>query len=289
MAEAVTDGDGFYKVSIDCSDDKTYCVRATKDTLDDVNVYGITATPGSGRYAVEPIYMGYTENGALYPSQFVVRDAADPNRPLAGAGVEIRRGLNCRNGDPVESTQLDDNGSATIPLRAGSYTAQISKGGYETLYLSVIIRLDHQYAVGFASPDVAEDSYMAVVSWESAPLDLDAKAISSQQARVIKSAGDSLGLSTAETLLIDNAKDDDYRIYVTDYGSITSEDTMSYNMTGSNAYVDVYNSDGLMGKLHVPMASAGVVWEAFEIRNKTLLPVNAYYYSVEDDPLWKTK
>ena len=64
---------------------------------------------------------------------------------------------------------------------------------------------------------------------------------------------------------------------------------MSYNMTGSCANADVYNSDGLVGKFHVPVASAGVVWEAFEIRNKEVLPVNSYFYSVEDDALWKTK
>ena len=64
---------------------------------------------------------------------------------------------------------------------------------------------------------------------------------------------------------------------------------MSYNMTGSCACVDVYNSDGLIGKYHVPVASAGVVWEAFEIRNKTLLPINSYFYAVDDDTLWKTK
>ena len=289
VAEAVTDGDGFYKVSIDSTDKETFRVIADKDTLRGVVVYGITATFGSGQYCVEPIYMGYTDNGAEYPSQFVVRDATDPNKPLSGASVDIRSGLNDRDGQVIESAELDDNGTASISLKAGSYTAQISKGGYETLYLSVIIRLDHQYAIGFAAPDVGEDSYMAVVSWESAPLDLDAKAISSDQGRIIRSPNDSLGLSTAETLLIDNAGTDDYRIYVTDFGSITSDDTMSYNMTGSGACVDIYSSEGQIGKLHVPMASAGVVWEAFEIRNNILLPVNSYYYSIEDDPVWKTK
>ena len=289
IAEAITDGDGFYKISVDCTDEETYCVAAKKDTLDSVGVYGITARPGSGKYTVEPIYMSYSENGAVYPSQFVVRDATDPSKPLAGAEVSIRNGLNDRTGDVIQTANLDDNGTATISLRAGSYTAEVSKGGYETLYLSVIIRLDHQFAIGFATPDVGEDAYMAVVSWEAAPLDLNAMAVSSDRARVIKSPNDSLGLSTAETLSIDHAGTDDYRIYVTDFGSITSEDTMSYNMTGSCAYVDVYNSEGLIGKLHVPMACAGVIWEAFEIHNNVLLPVNSYYYSIEDDDLWKTK
>ena len=289
VAETITDGDGFYKLVVDCTDDDTYCVTASKDTLNDVGVYGITARYGSGKYSVEPIYLGYTNNLTEYPSQFMIRDAIDPNKPLSGAGIMIRRGLNNRTGEVMQTGALDDNGNGTIKLTSGSYTAEISKGGYETLYLSVIIRLDHQFAVGFAMPDVADDTYQVVVSWESAPLDLNCKAISSNQARVISSPVDSLGLTTAETVTIDNAGTDDYRFYVTDLGAITSGDVMAYNMTGSCACVNVYDSNGLQEIFHVPAASAGVVWEAFEIHNKSILPINSYYYAVEDDALWKTK
>lgn len=289
VADTRTDGDGFYKVSIDCTDDETFCAVASKDSLNEVGVFGITAKFGSGKYSVEPIFMGYTNNTTTYPTQFVVRDATDPNKPLSGAGIMIRRGINNRTGEVMQTGALDDNGTATVALTSGSYTAEITKGGYETLYLSVVIRLDHQYAVGFAMPDVDSDTFRIAVSWESAPLDLNSVAISSNRARILKSSVDSLGLTTAECVTIDNAGEDDYRFYVTDFGSITSGDLMSYNMTGSGACVDVYTSEGLIGKYHVPVANAGVIWEAFEIHNKTLLPVNSYYYSVEDDDLWKTK
>ena len=289
VADTRTDGDGFYKVSIDCTDDETFCAVASKDTLNEVGVFGITAKFGSGKYSVEPIIMGYTNNTTTYPTQFVVRDATDPNKPLSGAGIMIRRGINNRTGEVMQTGALDDNGTATVALTSGSYTAEITKGGYETLFLSVIVRLDHQYAVGFAMPDVDSDTFRIAVSWESAPLDLNSMAISSNKARILKSSVDSLGLTTAECVTIDNAGEDDYRFFVTDFGSITSGDLMSYNMTGSGACVDVYTSEGLIGKYHVPVANAGVIWETFEIRNKTLLPVNSYYYSVEDDDLWKTK
>ncbi|MBQ8667613.1 MAG: hypothetical protein IJ526_12220, partial [Lachnospiraceae bacterium] len=289
VADTRTDGDGLYKVSIDCTDDETFCAVASKDTLNEVGVFGITAKFGSGKYSVEPIIMGYTNNTTTYPTQFVVRDATDPNKPLSGAGIMIRRGINNRTGEVMQTGALDDNGTATVALTSGSYTAEITKGGYETLFLSVIVRLDHQYAVGFAMPDVDSDTFRIAVSWESAPLDLNSMAISSNRARILKSSVDSLGLTTAECVTIDNAGEDDYRFFVTDFGSITSGDLMSYNMTGSGACVDVYTSEGLIGKYHVPVANAGVIWETFEIRNKTLFPVNSYYYSVEDDDLWKTK
>lgn len=289
VAETTTDGDGYYKIAIDCTDDETYSVTAQKYSLIDVSVYGITAKFGSGKYAVEPIYMGYENNTTQYPVQFAVRDAMDPNKPLSGAGIMIRRGLSNRTGEVMQTGELDDNGTGNIMLTSGSYTAEVTKGGYETLFMSVIIRMDHQFAIGFASPDVGEDEYRVVVSWESAPLDLAVKAISSNRNRVIGPSVDSLGLTSAEPVTIDKAGTDDYRLYVIDFGSITSVDMMSYKMTNSCTYADVYNSDGLMGSFHVPVASAGVLWEAFEIRNKTLLPVNSYYYAVEDDDLWKTK
>ena len=52
VADTRTDGDGFYKVSIDCTDDETFCAVASKDTLNEVGVFGITAKFGSGKYSV---------------------------------------------------------------------------------------------------------------------------------------------------------------------------------------------------------------------------------------------
>lgn len=289
IAETTTDGDGYYKIAVDCNDDETYKITAEKYSLTSVSVYGITARFGSAKYAVEPIYLPYDNNTTQYPVQFSVRDATDPNKPLSGAGIMIRRGLYNRSGEVMQTGSLDNNGTGTVALTSGSYTAEVTKGGYETLFMSVIVRLDHQFAIGFATPDVGEDEYRVVVSWESAPLDLAVKAVSSNRGRIIGPSVDSLGLTSAEPVTIDKAGTDDYRLYVTDFGSITSADTMSYRLTGSNAYADVYNSDGMMGSFHVPVASAGVIWEPFEIRNKTLLPVNSFYYAIEDDDLWKTK
>lgn len=289
VAESITDGDGYYKVAIDCSDKETFCLHAQKDTLEEVGVFGIRADHGSGRYVVEPVYMGYTDNTTVYPSQFVIRDAMDPNKPLSGAGIRIRKGFNNRNGTVVQTGELDANGTATVELMSGSYTAEITKGGYETLFLSVVIRLDHQFAVGFAMPDVGEDTYRIAVSWETAPLDLNAVAVSSNRGRIIRSSVDSLGLTTAEVVSIDEAGDDDYLFYVADSAAISSGDVMAYNMTAASVYADVYDSDGLIGKFHVPVASSGVVWEAFEIRNQKLLPVNSYFYAADKDALWKTE
>lgn len=289
VSRTVTDGDGFYKLSVECSADSTYSISAEKEALNGLSVYGITAKYGSGKYAVEPMYLSYTANGAVYNVQFVVRDALDFTKAIAGANIVLRRGINDKTGEIIASGALDDTGCAIVPMYAGCYTAEISKGGYETLYFTVNVRVDHQTAVGFAIPDVADDTVKAVLSWETTPLDLDIKAVSSNGAVVVKSSNDSIGATAAECVSVEYIGSDDYRFYVTDFGSITTGDALSYNMTSSNAYVDIYTSEGQVAHLHVPVASAGVIWEAAEVHNGKVLPVNSYFYSIEDSPLWTAK
>lgn len=289
VSRTTTDGDGFYKLTVECRSDETYSVTANKDTLNGLTVYNIPARFGSGKYAVDPMYLSYAGNGAVYNVQIVVRDAIDSNKALSGANISLRRGINDINGEIIASGALDDTGCAIVPMYAGCYTAEVSKGGYETLYFTVNVRVDHQTAVGFMMPDVAENTVKAVLSWEKTPLDLDIKAISSNGANVIKSTTDSIGATTAEVVSIDNAGTDNYRFYVTDYTSIVAGDALSYNMTMSNAVVDIYTAEGQVARLHVPVANCGVIWEAAEVHNLKVLPVNSYFYAVENSPIWTAK
>lgn len=289
VSRTVTDGDGFYKVLVESTSEDTYSVSAEKDTMNGLSVYGIPARYGSGKFAVSPMYLSYKDNGAVYSVQVVVRDALDSAKPLSGATITLRRGINDKIGEVLATGSLDETGCAVIPMYAGCYTAQVDKGGYETLYFTINVRVDHQTAVGFALPDVGEDTVKAVLSWERTPLDLDMKAVSSNGAVVIKSQTDSIGATAAEVVSIDNIGHDDYRIYVSDYTSIMAGDALSYNMTSSDAVVDIYTSEGQVLHLHVPVAHAGVVWEAAEVHNGKVLPVNSYFYAIENNPLWTSK
>lgn len=289
VSRTTTDGDGFYKLTVECKSDDTYSVTANKDNLNGLTVYNIPARFGSGKYAVDPMYLSYVDSGAVYNVQIVVRDATDSNKALSGANIALRRGINDKTGEIIASGSLDDTGCANVPMYAGCYTAEVSKGGYETLYFTVNVRVDHQTAVGFMMPDVAEDTVKAVLSWEKTPLDLDIKAISSNGATTIKSSVDSIGATTAEVVSIENIGSDDYRIYVTDYTSIVAQDALSYNMTSSNAVVEIYTAEGMVARLHVPVANCGVIWEAAQVHNMKVLPVNSYFYAIENLPIWTSK
>lgn len=284
-----TDGDGYYKAIVSCDSESIYTVTANKETLNTTSVYGITAYQGALKYAVDPIYMNYSQNGGVYNVAILVRDALDTNKSLAEATIKLRHGINNKEGDVIAAGTLDATGMAVVPMLAGSYTAEVSKGGYETSYFPVIVRVDHLAAVGFAVPDVKEDTYVAVLSWETTPLDLDFKAVATNQSKVIKSFVDSIGSTTTEAVVLDRAREEDYRLYVSDYGSIANNDPLAYSLTGSSAIVYIYSPDGQIASLHVPVASAGVVWEPCEIFGGNVLPENKYYYTIENDPLWLQK
>ncbi|MFT3982632.1 MAG: carboxypeptidase-like regulatory domain-containing protein [Lachnospiraceae bacterium] len=289
VAKTTTNGDGYYSLILPADDADTYTLTINKNTLDEVKVYGIKAVSGSAVYAVEPVYLAYTEVGAVYNVQIMVRDAENAGNAgaLSDAALKLRNGINNRSGDVIATGTLDATGAITAPMRAGSYTAEITKGGYETSYFTVIVRMDRQAVLGYAVSDVGENKYKVALSWDTTPLDLDARAFSSNAANVVRSQNDSVGLTTAEVINLEGA--DSYQYYVSDYSNCTGGDMLSYNMSTSNAVIAVYSADGLLASYHVPMAHCGVIWRAFEIRNQKLLPINDYFSIIEPDSYWTSK
>ena len=289
IAEGETDADGLYSFEIETDDTALYKICATKDTLREVDVHRVSAYHGSGRYDVEPIYMSYENNGQEYNLQILVRDATDMSKALPYASIKFRSGINNTDGEVLWSGNLNEAGAVIVPIRAGSYTAEVSLGGYEDSFFSAIVKLDHQAILGYAVPDIGDNTVATILSWDTTPLDLDARVISSNAARILKSGTDSIGSTTPEVIYIEDIGQDDFRYYVSDYTACTGGDALSYNMSSSNATVSIYNSDGIVASYHVPAAHGGVVWEVFRIHNLRVLPVNQYYYSIEQNSYWTTK
>lgn len=289
IAETETSEDGMYAIEIEPDNSTTFKLCVTKDTLREVDVYRITAYSGSGEYQVEPVYMSYENNGQEYNLQILVRDATDMTKPLPFASIKFRAGINNTDGEVLLSGILNEAGATIIPVRAGSYTAEVSLGGYENAFFTVVVKQDHQAVLGYAVPDIGDNTVATILSWDTTPLDLDARVFSSNGAKVLRSATDSIGSTTPEVIYIENIEQDDFRYYVSDYSACTGGDALSYNLSSSNATVWVYNSDGLVNTYHVPVAHSGVVWEVFRIHNLHVLPVNQYYYTIEPDSYWTSK
>lgn len=288
VAKTLTNPDGYYSLEVPINDSATYKLKAAKDTLDTVYIYNIKAIKGSAYYSAENIYMAYSNTGRIYTVQILARDAANANNGLTEGTLRLRAGINNYDGDVLATGTLDATGAITAPLAAGCYTAEVQKGGYETCYFTVIVKMDHQAVLGYAVSDVGENEVKTILYWDSTPLDLDLRVFSSQGARVDRSGIDSVGSTTAEMVRTTNLGTDTFDCYVSDYSNCNG-DQNSYSMSSSNAYVAVYSADGIQAMYHVPAGHMGVVWKPFEIRNIRILPVNEYYYKVSSDSIWMGK
>jgi len=289
VAETTTSEDGFYSAEIENTDDSKFTITVTDPTLCEVKIYNVTAVHGSGDYYAEPVYMSYEGNVQEYSLQILVRDATDMAKALANAVIKFRNGLNNTDGEVFFSGSLNEAGAMIFPVRAGCYTAEVSLGGYETAYFSVVVKQDHQAVLGYAVPDLAENTFATILSWDTTPLDLDARVIASNASRVMKSPSDSIGSTTPEVIYVENSGTDEYNYFVSDYTACTVGDPLSYNMSSSNATVTVYDADGIVTAIHVPLAHSGVVWDVLKIRNNKVVPNNQYYYNFDDNSYWTSK
>ena len=289
VREDKTDGDGHYSIKLPVNEDESYSLEVSMESLNTERIYGITAKPGSLIYEADPIYMGYVSNAFPYNVQILVRDADDVNIGLSSASIKFRKGINNRDGEAFLTGVLDGSGAILAQLRSGDYTAEVSKGGYETSYFTVTVKPDHQAVLAYAVKDMEEDRYKAVLSWDTTPLDLDFRSFSSNAASVVKAPTDSIGSTMAEVINFTDIDRECYYAYISDYSDCIGGDMFSYNMSASNACVMIYGYDGLIASYHVPMGHAGVIWKPFEIRNKNVLPVNRYYTQSGQDSYWTEK
>lgn len=285
---AVTDGDGHYEMTIPSDDEGTYVLSAQKNDFDEARIYGITAMSASGVYFVPTPRLTYSSDGAEYAEQIYVRDSVANDLPITDASISLRTGLNCREGDIIAQTTLDEEGRAVFNLQSGNYTARVSKGGYEDSYFNVIVTMAKQVTVGYAVADVPENKLQAVLAWDTAPLDLDVKVITSGGKNIYKAVNDGIGALTAETVTLDMT-DDVLRYYVSDHTNIMGGDSNTDSMTASGARVTIYGSEGYICNYDVPVGHLGVVWEPFMIRGRTVIPVNRYYNVIEQGGYWSSK
>lgn len=288
VAETSTDGDGRYSLEIETSD-KKHRIEFIKDTLHTVEYYDVYALDGSKTYYAETVYMSYENNEQLYNSQIFIKDADDINVIINDGSVKFRDGFNNRDGEIFLTGSLGEAGQVIAPVRAGNYTIEVEREGYFPLFFNFSVNTNHQATIEYISKVINDNEIKCVLNFETTPLDLDIRAITSNNVKTYKSINDSVGSTACETIFVNSVGTDTYKIYISNYTDIVGGDQMSYRLSKSRAKIAVYNCNGLVTYAYVPEASAGVVWNPLEIRNGKVINVGDYYNSIGENSLFTNK
>lgn len=214
---------------------------------------------------------------------------------LSGAEVVIRNGIAVKSGPSVYEGTTDKDGLVTVSLASGSYTAQISLDGYETMYVTVNIGADVSSQTIYMVPDAGKDDTVVLLTWDEGDTDLDL-AIAGADGEFIIGNGNTGDEGSGYYLASDNtygceyvvlntSNFENYRVYVRDY---TNSESGNYTSTAIyNVHVHIYIiCDGVVTEYYLPSGNGGVVWEVAEITGSRTTSLSRVYSEFSGTSYW---
>lgn len=306
-----TDSDGKYMFYVP-SELITYTIQIDAGSeCVPVTIYDVTIDETSLDIYMDIAWLVVRE-AIEYTVRFDVTDAfnyASDHSSMArvnDAEICIRSGMNNRIGEIVYQIRSDSSGYATITLAPGMYTAEISKTGYDVLFINFYVNRYEIVVYASASPKLADGEVRVVLTWGETPRDLDSHLFTPYDGsagdntdsyhiwymNMGNTFGDNLDVDDIssygpETITIPAMRAGQYKYYVVDYTNSSMGNNLSNEMSASGATVRVYTSRGLEGTWHVPTGRQGVIWEVFEMRNGFITPINRYYSNTSDVGWWE--
>lgn len=182
----------------------------------------------------------------------------------------------------------------------------MSKDDYTDTYSSLFVSADTGNTLSvYATPELKEDEYRIVLTWNDTPRDLDshlfAPADSSSEEDYhicyynMKDSKGNISLDVddtdgygPETTTISHIRRGQYKFYVCDFTNCSQNNEKSRQMSESSAVVRVYGKKGLIQTFYVPVHRDGVIWEVFEIRDGAVIPSQRYYDEVGNKRWWRS-
>ena len=222
-----------------------------------------------------------------------VKDAAT-GKAVSNAQVDARSGKNNRTGTIVASTKTDNKGAYALNLPKGDYTLQITKKNFVGYFVNVALTGNKTVSTPITQT-LADSKFRIVLSWGSAPKDLDLHVTGPTNGstrfhtywskRKYTLNGFVLSLLDVDskkgygpetnTLDLSKGKNGIYHIYVHDYTDRSSGNTNA--LAKSGAKIDIYSGSKLLATYSVPNVY-GTVWQVCDIVNGTLRPINTVNY-----------
>lgn len=208
---------------------------------------------------------------------------------LGGFLMQFREGEDTQSGEVVASTTTNEDGSYSISLPAGTYTAEVSGDGYITNYFTVQVEADTETPNQNAalSPVLSETQTRIVLTWGETPRDLDSHLTGPTSdggtfhiyygnkeywengelvAKLDFDDTNSYGPETT-TVTINHMLDGDYTFYVHNWSGEAP-------ITTSNAVVKVFQGSQQVASYNVPTEGEGRYWDVLKISGGHIIPIN---------------
>ncbi len=219
--------------------------------------------------------------------------------PLEGVNLNIFEGVSTPESYPSLATAVtDNNGCYSSKLPGGVYTAYISKTGYRSDKMQIIV--EGEKTIGdqdcTITPTIPDGYVRIVLDWGRFPDDLDShlvnrlqgihtfysnKTHSSQGADIVTLDVDALGemlpdkSNRVETTTIHKQLPGKYTFYIHDYSNQFSTDNHYMAESGAKVTVFLGGNEETKYVFEVP-DKIGTLWEVFTLENGILTPSGAF-------------
>lgn len=281
-SSVVTDAEGNYTVTVPAGD---YRLTASFTGYNDGQI-NASVTANITNYA-ETILLTNDSEGSV---KGTVYDAFVQDGVIEGAKIIFRAGGDNKTGDVAGETVTAADGSYSIDLPAGNYTAEASKDGYITVYKNVVSQMADSRQDISLTPVLNENEWRFVLTWGEHPRDLDSHLTGPKddgsrfhvvyydrtaRENDVKLADLDVDDTTSygpETVTIYEYKTGVYRYSVHDYTNRYAVDSDA--MSKSGAVVKVYNGERLVKTFNMPTNVKGTLWTVFELNNGVITPIN---------------
>ena len=275
----------------------TYDMTLTAPNRTPVTIYGVAVT--AGRELQNPPITLSEPSDLPGKAEGTIKDALT-GAVLEGARLDFYPGADAaKAGSPVASVTSGGNGTYSVSLLCGAYTAYVSKDGYKTgkmVAFSVGEKTTGNQNCSI-TPNLPEGQVRIVLEWGASPSDLDSHLVNKTQnihiffpddtkkavvqgREVANLDVDDTSSYGPETTTILKQLPGKYTFYVHDYTNKEVRQNAKY-MARSGATVTVYVGDQDPIVFRVPDRE-GTLWEVFSLENGVITPGGAFTY--ESDP-----
>ena len=254
----------------------------------------------NGKYCYSPFTAVLKVRTAVpvYVYKGCISNALD-GQGLSGATLIFRSGKNNRTGKIYGKCTTGSKGRYSIRLKKGTYTVEIRRKNYVTIYITIYVIIDSpdydSNSVSLSQP-IGNKQFRIVLTWGEVPNDLDSHLTGPSndyngrfhvffrnksgyyngKLAAILDVDDttSYGPETVTTKLKIQSNGT-YRYYVHDYTNRGKSYSTALGLSG--AKVMVYSGNRLIATFKVPQG-AGTSWHVFDITGGKLVKYNAMGY-----------